>query len=255
MEQMHEIIDAVVDAGRIMLESGSEIYRSEETMMHLAHSFGLNKVDIFTLATCIYVTCEQDGDAYTRIRRIHPKATNLTKVSRINQLSRDMEKTPMALATFKHHLNNIERDEKGLGILQVMVVAIACALFSYMLQDCCFKDFCCTAVICFVAYYLLELLNQQPIHQLFKNMLMTIFMTSLAIGCVELGLGQQIDDIIIGCIMLVVPGAAMTNAIRDILNGDILSGTIRVAEALIIALGIVIGVGLALYIYRMALGG
>lgn len=255
MEQMHEIIDAVVDAGRIMLESGSEIYRSEETMIHLANSFGLTKVDIFTLATCIYVTCEMDGDAYTRIRRIHPKSTNLTKVSRINQLSRDVAKTPMDLTTFKHHLNNIERDEKPLGVLQIIVVAIACALFSYMLQNCGWQDFCCTAVICFVAYYLLETLNQQPIHQLFKNMLMTIFMTSLAIACVELGLGQQIDNIIIGCIMLVVPGAAMTNAIRDILNGDILSGTIRVAEAFIIALGIVMGVGIALYIYRMVLGG
>ena len=68
MENMHEVIDHVVEAGRIMLESGSEIYRSEETMVRMANRFGIHDIDIFTLATCIYVTCVIEGETYTRIK-------------------------------------------------------------------------------------------------------------------------------------------------------------------------------------------
>ena len=63
-----EVVDLVVYAGKLMLESGSEIYRSEETMVRIAASYGIKDLDIFTLATCIYVTCEVDGNSYTRIK-------------------------------------------------------------------------------------------------------------------------------------------------------------------------------------------
>ena len=41
------------------------------------------------------------------------------------------------------------------------------------------------------------------------------------------------DKIIIGDIMLLIPGLAMTNAIRNILSGNTISGFIRLAESLI----------------------
>lgn len=251
---MHEIIDAVVDAGRIMLESGSEIYRSEETMVRLAKSFGIKDIDIFTLATCIYVTCDIDGDSYTRIRRIYPKSTDLSKISRINQLSRDMATSPIEVSLFKEYLKEIDRHEKPKKIIVALSMAVSCSVFAFMLQKCNLKDFICTGVISFAAYYLLDYLNRFSLHLLFKNLLVTMFMTLAAILCVTLGLGSVADDIIIGGIMLVVPGVAMTNAIRDTLNGDILSGTIRLIEALTIAIGITLGAGLILYFYRMSGG-
>lgn len=250
MEKMHEIIDAVVDAGKIMLESGSEIYRSEETMLRLAESFGLSNIDIFTLATCIYVTCVVDGDSYTRIRRIYPKTTDLSKISRVNQLSRDMVLNPLSLEAFKAQLEAIDHHVKPKRIVVASFMALACGVFAIMLQNCDWKDFVCTTVISFFSYYLLDALGHYKLHTLFKNLLVTMFMTIGALLCVESGLGTRIDDIVIGGIMLVVPGVAMTNAVRDTLNGDILSGTIRMLEAIIIAIGITIGVGLVLYFYK-----
>ena len=59
------------------------------------------------------------------------------------------------------------------------------------------------------------------------------------------------DAIIIACIMPLVPGVAITNAIRDTLNGDYVSGAARAVEAFIKALSIALGVGVSL----MMLGG
>lgn len=250
MERMHEIIDTVVKAGKIMLESGSEIYRSEETMVRMAKSFGIMELDIFTLATCIYVTCEIDGDSYTRIKRIDPKTTDLSKISRINQLSRDMAKQPLDIQTFQDRLAAIEHHDKPKRIVVASWMALACAVFAYMLQDCCFSDFIVTAVVSFAAYYFLDILNGFHLHGIFKNILVDAMIALGAVLFVELGIGQRIDDIVIGGIMLVVPGVALTNAIRDALNGDILSGLIRMIEALTVAIAIVLGVGVVLYFYR-----
>ncbi|EGS31711.1 hypothetical protein HMPREF9130_1931 [Peptoniphilus sp. oral taxon 375 str. F0436] len=64
--------------------------------------------------------------------------------------------------------------------------------------------------------------------------------------CIVLGLGHNIDHIIIGSIMLFVPGVAITNAIRDIMSDDFLSGLIGLVKAIFIALAIAIGVGIVL---------
>lgn len=41
------------------------------------------------------------------------------------------------------------------------------------------------------------------------------------------------DKIIIGDIMLLIPGIAMTNAVKDMLVGDTIAGTMRLLESLL----------------------
>lgn len=255
LENIQEIVDMVVDAGRIMLESGSEIYRSEETMVRIARCYGLESIDIFTLATCIYVTCEIDGNSYTRIKRVRPKATDLSRISRINQLSRDLEKEPLSLDGCKEKLAKIEKSSRFSHHMVALTMALACAVFAFMLENCGLQDVLWTGVVSYLAYWVLAYLNRYPtLHLMVKNAMVAMVIALGAIVCVETGLGQSMDAIIIGGIMLLVPGVALTNAFRDILNGDILSGVIRIVEAVIIAIGIALGVGIVLFFYTYGLG-
>ena len=50
------------------------------------------------------------------------------------------------------------------------------------------------------------------------------------------------DEVTIGVIMLLVPGVALTNSLRDILLGDTLSGILRMIEALLLAATLAIGI-------------
>ena len=68
------------------------------------------------------------------------------------------------------------------------------------------------------------------------------------------GLGQNSDFVIIGALMALVPGLIFTNAIRDIMAGDMVSGITRAAEALLIGVAIALGTGFVLTAARM-LGG
>ena len=53
----------------------------------------------------------------------------------------------------------------------------------------------------------------------------------------------------IGVIMLLIPGAALTNAVRDMLVGHTISGLLRLAESLLLALMLAIGFGSAIYLF------
>ena len=65
---------------------------------------------------------------------------------------------------------------------------------------------------------------------------------------------RSLDALIIGSLMLLVPGLAITNAIRDSLSGDLISGMTRGVEAVLIAIAVALGPGLVMSLWMM-LGG
>ena len=84
-----------------------------------------------------------------------------------------------------------------------------------------------------------------------ENQLAKVFMTSVLAGFaalaeVGLGLGNNVDKIMIGGIMLLIPGIAMTNSLRDMLIGDLASGLLRLVNSLLLATAIACGFALPL---------
>ena len=70
----------------------------------------------------------------------------------------------------------------------------------------------------------------------------------------DIGFIHEIDKIIAGSIMLLVPGLALTNSIRDIMQGELISGLTKVAEALLIGVSIAVGTGFVISMY-LQMGG
>ena len=70
----------------------------------------------------------------------------------------------------------------------------------------------------------------------------------LAAAAVRLGLGQSAGKISIGNIMLLIPGIALTNSIRDMFSGDTISGTLRFCEAVLLSITVAFGFVLTLRI-------
>ena len=105
------------------------------------------------------------------------------------------------------------------------------------------------AAICGLATVVLNLV----VSKLGQNPLANIFIVSFAAGILSvitvwLGIGVHTDKIMIGVIMLLIPGIAMTNGVRDMLTGDIATGMLRVANALLLAIAIACGFALSLFV-------
>ena len=67
---------------------------------------------------------------------------------------------------------------------------------------------------------------------------MLIFCNGVSHLSVFAGIGISADKIIIGNIMLLIPGLALTTSLRDLIGGDIMSGVLRFCEACLVAIGI-----------------
>ena len=85
-----EVLDVAMEAGHILLENGAEIFRVEETIDRICHSFGVESEDAFVLSNGIFLTAGNEKEKrFARVKHIPVKGAQLDKVAAVNQLSRE----------------------------------------------------------------------------------------------------------------------------------------------------------------------
>ena len=85
-------LDAAALAGEILLESGAEIFRVEDTIYRIAAAYGAEEAEAFVLSSGIFLTSEGEGrKTFARVKHIPLVGARLDRVSAVNQLSREIE--------------------------------------------------------------------------------------------------------------------------------------------------------------------
>ena len=79
------------------------------------------------------------------------------------------------------------------------------------------------------------------VNAVIENMLCSAATAFAVMLMVRAGLGMHPDKIIIGNIMLLIPGIQLTTSLRDIFNEDMIAGLLGLAEAVLKALAIALG--------------
>ena len=87
------------------------------------------------------------------------------------------------------------------------------------------------------------------------NILGSGIVTFLSLIVLSAGIPILQDKVVIGDIMPLVPGIALTTSIRDFFNGDYLSGAIHMIDAILTAFSIAVGVGAVITLYQLVTGG
>ena len=103
--------------------------------------------------------------------------------------------------------------------------------------------------------YLLITIRPKKVSKFITNILGSALVTTLSLLFLNIGLPVLYDKIIIGAIMPLVPGIALTTSIRDLFNGDYVSGSIHLMDALLTAFCIAVGVGTIITLYQYIPGG
>ncbi len=94
------IKDVVMIAARILLESGAEGTRVEDTMARIATKLGYPESNSFVTNTVIEFVLH--NEAYPRLYRIKTRDTNLIKISQANEISRQITNGTMTLEEAKY---------------------------------------------------------------------------------------------------------------------------------------------------------
>ena len=76
---------------------------------------------------------------------------------------------------------------------------------------------------------------------IFSNILCSLISGMACILMCRVGPGQHVEMIMIGNIMLLIPGVLMTNSFRDFISGAMISGLLHFSEAMITAVCVAVG--------------
>jgi uncharacterized membrane protein YjjP (DUF1212 family) len=238
-------------AGEIMLESGAETYRVEDTVIRLCRAIDIvNYVDVFVIPTGIFLTVGYDNNINTVLKRTKPKSVDLNKISLVNQFSRRFVTTNMSVDEAIDYLSKMRSIKPYSDFVKSVLGGGLVGGFSALLFGGTFPDFVSAFFVSLLVVKIRESVARRVnIISYVKDFLGSLLAGALAIVFVRLGIGASIDKIIIGAIMPMVPGLAITNATRDSISGDFLAGVSRASEAILCALSIAFGVGVAIKYY------
>ena len=249
------LIDMAVLAGQIMLTSGAEVYRIEDTVKRILERSGLESAEVFVLATGIFATISDSvSGTVTVVRRVSRHSTNLNRIYRVNDVSRRFCGEEMTLEEASEELREIagsveyEFSFKYVGY--VMTSAFFAVLFGGGPLDC-----LAAGTVGFILALVVSAASRMRLNDFCQNA-----SGSFALALTALFIRQvffykmNLDAVIISAIMPMVPGVTFTAAIRDTLNGDYSSGVARMAEAVVVALAVAVGVGAAMVGFRL-IGG
>ncbi len=224
----------LLDIAEDMMTSGAEIDRVEGTLSRMGMAFGAEKVDAFAITSSIVVTLEMpDGEVVTQTRRVNSSSTtDFGKLEALNRLSREYCAERFSVEELKRRYIACHKPFSNLKyyIGSVLAAAAFAVFFGGTVLD--------SLVAGVFALFICAFSNLSP--KFCPNSIISKFLCSFIVGigiCAVCRLIPSLnaDMIMIGDIMLLIPGIALTNSIRNILVGDTVSGLTRFTESLVLA--------------------
>lgn len=243
-------------AGEIMLRNGAETYRVEDTINRILRTTNYNVTDSFVTPTGIFATLDDSSiEMITMVRRVEYRTIHLHKVALTNNVSRLYVEGKIDIEEAYNRLLSI-KDEPPYGIALMLVAYGLTAGFFTIVFGGNIRDFLVSTIIGF----LIGLLQHHLLKKHVSKFLIDIFGGAIiailaVVFTIYVPLGNHLGYIIVGSIMPLVPGLAITNAIRDTIQGDLVSGISRGVEAFFVAISIAVGVGTVLKLYYIYSGG
>lgn len=236
-----KLICYILDIGELLLTSGAEVNRVEDTILRICNSYHFERCDVHAINSSIIITGQLPNHPIeTQLRRIYSFQTNLNTVQAVNELSRYICKNTPDLPVIQQRIQQI-RSEKGYPLWMPFaaygVVASSFALFfgGNLL------DFLLAAVSAVLMRFTGIYLQKIHINKMVESFLLSALCTTFAVFCCSLFSSGHYDKIIIGNIMLLIPGLAFCNGLRDLIVGDTISGGLSLCNALLCALAIALG--------------
>ena len=251
-----KVLMLAVYAAEIMMKNGAEIYRVEDTVTRICKACSIPYVEVFATPTGIFVSIDKGGendDTQTYIKRIKGSGTDLSKISRVNQFSREFATTDLSVEAGMDILRSIDAEKPYPLAARTISAAMVCSFFCIVFGGKA-TDFCVAILSGTVCYLLSELLKRMDIHFFIHGFCCCGVAALMALTAAAVIPGASYDPIIIGSIMIFVPGVALTNSIRDFLSGDMLSGLARMTEALLTAVALATGAGVTMTLWE-TMGG
>lgn len=246
-----KVLKLAMYAGEIMLTSGGEIYRVEKTINKICKSCGVEYVNTFVTPTGIFAAID-NGDSddilHSYIFRIHSIDTDLNKVYLVNKFAWEFTTSDMTVEDGIKALHKISQKNVYSASSRIIAAAFVAALFSLTAGGT-LSDSIIAFFVGALSYSIYRLLNRYKVNFFICSMCCIAIATLFALIFACIIPNASYSTIVIGAMVLFVPGVALVNSIRDFLSGDMSSGLARLAEVALTGISLAVGAGTMLKIW------
>ncbi len=243
------VLSLALDLGKSMVKCGAEINRVEETVLRIAYAYGMKSTEVFSVVSMMHATViDDEGRTHSQMRRIYSYSTNFGRLEKLNSLSRRICQTTPDLDEVRCELEEICKEGKHFSLPVCLGYMISSASFAVLFGGT-FLDAVATMPIAVIVYLMQTFIKAKGVSRLFFTALESAICGSLALIFVSIGFGNNPDMIMIGDIMLLIPGLMLINSVREMLCGDLMSGLLRLLESVILAMAIAVGFALPIMLW------
>lgn len=239
------LLDMVSDLGYCLAMCGAETFRVEESINRILSAYSVPS-EVFSIPNCTIVSIHTpDGSTITRMRRIGFHGNDLDSVERYSNLSRRICTEVPEVSTAIRWLKETTASRVRYTLPMVLLGSILGAAGYAVFFGGTLIDSLCAGLCGLLLGLFNRFMDQFKTNPFFKTIASAFIMAAVAYITGVLGLADSTDMVVIGTLMILVPGLIFTNAMRDIIFGDTNSGINRIVQVLLIAAAIALGTGAA----------
>lgn len=242
------LLGAILDLGKAMITCGGEIWRVEETLEMMLDTYCFKEYDILVMSNGLHTTAKTwDGRIYTQVRRLEGTSYDLDKLEKLFSLANEIEEKPLGVDRLRERLYEI-LDSPGISIWRGFLGSIiaACGFCVFFGGD--LNDVLVTIFVAVIVYYIskqsMNLLHNTLTSNTFSAFNMEIIILLLA----YFGVVHHQGPITISTMFLLISGLGVTSGFKDLIHGDVLSGIIDTTFSILGAIGIAIGITIAMFV-------
>ena len=240
---IEKALKTVIYAGEIMLVSGAEVSRVEDTVRRILLNFGFMDAQVFVMPGMLIVTVESgENTSKTVIKRISGGSQHLGKVSLINSLSREFAERNMSIDEFNSRLDRIYNEPSYKNWVMIVAAGVGSFAFTYIVN----ADITASFVALFVGalvYAVSMLLRHYKVSRVLMNVLSGLLCFVAAYFVITLLNNPPLMEMVVfGAIIPHLPGVSLVSAMRDIMEGDLVSGSVGLVDAVAVAGSLAAGV-------------
>lgn len=249
MDQDTKLINLALNSGEIMLRSGAETFRVQDTMKRILSTTGREKIEATAVSTALLVTLpREEKSPLSMMRGVHTRSVNFQKICQVNDLSRAFVSGEISLEEALTQIDAISREGDHPIPLRILCYGMIAGGFSFLSSQSPPDGF-----IAFLTGMLQGALTfwigTKKTPYFLSPFLGGALAACCACGVQPLLPASHIDTIVIGSIMPLLPGLTFSKSIRDLLEGNIISGSTKMVEALMTACFLAGGVGMSLELF------
>ncbi len=241
----NDILCAALDIGEHLLRSGGEIHRVENTIERICTHFGAAHVEVFAIPTLIIASIRLESGEFTQqMRRIYDASNNMKLLEDLNAISRKLCNDEIEIkdvdACVKAAKNKKAYPKWVIAIGNMVASSSFTIFFGGNFID------AITSAVIGLAIALFSWILPKSWNKMISILLSSTLAGLIAVFSYKLGLCDNYGMVMIGTVMLLIPGVAITNAMRDMLGGEAISGSLGLLQSLLLALMIAAGYAIAL---------